>query len=108
MPVSGLPVAVIVNNLHRQERKKPTWRNTRRYSTTSAYSLTSPSAHPGCSLSSHPTTSLEKAAFKRFATLPSLQSYAVERGIQQGIPWNFRIFSEFAILLPVVPLGRDC
>ena len=41
------------------KRKKPTWRNTRRYSTTSAYSLTSPSAGPGRSLSSHPTNSLE-------------------------------------------------
>ena len=41
------------------ETKKPTWRNTRRYSTTSAYSTTSPPARPGCSPSSHPTTSLE-------------------------------------------------
>jgi len=35
--------------------KKPTWSNTRRCSTTSAYSSTSPPAQPGCSLSSHPT-----------------------------------------------------
>ena len=41
--------------MHDRERKKPMWRNTRRRSTTSAYSLTSPSARPGCSLSSHPT-----------------------------------------------------
>jgi hypothetical protein len=31
------------------------WRNTRRYSTTSAYSSTNPPAPPSCSLSSHPT-----------------------------------------------------
>src|SRR5579862_1704045 len=40
-------------------KKKPTWRNTRRYSTTSAYSLTSLPARPGCPQSSHPTISLE-------------------------------------------------
>ena len=39
----------------RQERKKPTRSNTRRYSTTSAYSSTSPPAPPGCPSSSHPT-----------------------------------------------------
>ena len=38
------------------KRKKPTWRNTLRYSTTSAYSPTSLSAQPSCSSSSHPTT----------------------------------------------------
>ena len=42
-----------------QEQKKPTWRDTRRYSTTSAYSSTSPPVGLGCSLSSHPTTLLE-------------------------------------------------
>jgi len=36
--------------------KKPTWLNTQRYSTTSAYSSTSPSDHPGCSSSSLPTS----------------------------------------------------
>ena len=41
-----------------QKTKKPTWRNTRRYSATSAYSSTSPPAQPGCSPYSHPTTSL--------------------------------------------------
>ncbi len=51
--------AVIVNALHDQEQKKPTWWNTQGYSTTSAYSSTSLPAQPGCSLSSHPTTSLE-------------------------------------------------
>ena len=51
--------AVIVNALHHQEQKKPTWWNTQGYSTTSAYSSTSLPAQPGCSLSSHPTTSLE-------------------------------------------------
>jgi hypothetical protein len=45
---------------HRQEQKKPTWQNTRRYSTTSAYSSTSPPAGPGCYSPSHPTTSATK------------------------------------------------
>ena len=45
--------------LHGLITTKPTWRNTRRYSTTSAYSLTNPPARPGCSLFSHPTFSLE-------------------------------------------------
>jgi hypothetical protein len=36
--------------------KKKTWRNTRKYSATSAYLLTSHSENPNCSLSSHPTT----------------------------------------------------
>ena len=36
--------------------KKPTWRNTRRHSTTSAHSSTSPPALPSCPLSSRPTT----------------------------------------------------
>ena len=40
------------------QRKKPTWWNTHRYSTTSAYSLTSPPVGPGCSSSSLPTTSI--------------------------------------------------
>ena len=44
----------------RQEQKKPTWRNTLRYSTTSAYSLTNPPEVPGCPSPSHPTTALEK------------------------------------------------
>ena len=39
-------------------KKKPTWPNTlKRYSTTSAYSSTSPPNDWGCPLSSHPTTS---------------------------------------------------
>ena len=38
-----------------QPRKKPTWRNTRRCSTTSAYSLTGHPDCPRCHLSSHPT-----------------------------------------------------
>src|SRR5208282_3657867 len=40
----------------RQERKKPTWRNSRRNSATSAYSSTNLPAEPGCSSSSHPTS----------------------------------------------------
>ena len=51
--------AAIVNVVHDQERKKPTWGNTRRCFTTSAYSSTSPPAWPSCSLSSLPTVSLE-------------------------------------------------
>ena len=38
-----------------QERKKPTWSNTQRDSTTSAYSATSPPVGPGCPSSSRPT-----------------------------------------------------
>ncbi len=41
----------------RQVQKKPTWQNTRRRSTTSAYSSTGRPAGPGYPLSSHPTTS---------------------------------------------------
>jgi hypothetical protein len=41
-----------------EAKKKPTWSNTKRYSTTSAYSLTSPPARPDRPLSSHPTTSI--------------------------------------------------
>jgi hypothetical protein len=55
----GTTRGVLANVAHRQEQKRPTWRNTRRYSATSAYSLTSPPARPGCSLSSHPTISLD-------------------------------------------------
>ena len=36
-------------------KKKPTWWNTLRHSTTSAYSSTSPPVRPGCPLSRHPT-----------------------------------------------------
>src|SRR5258708_5916995 len=39
------------------KEKKPTWWNTLRYSTTSAYSLTDPPVRPGYPSSSHPTTS---------------------------------------------------
>ena len=38
-----------------RKQKKPTWSITRRCSTRSAYSSTSPPAGPGCSSSSHPT-----------------------------------------------------
>ena len=54
-----LTVQTSLDHGGRHEQKKPTWRNTRRYSTTSAYSSTSPPARPGCSLSSHPTIALE-------------------------------------------------
>ena len=43
-----------------RKRKEPTWRNTLKCSTTSAYSLTSLPAQPGCFSPSHPTTSLTK------------------------------------------------
>ena len=39
-----------------QKTKKPTWRNTSRYSATSAYSSTNPPAMPGCISASHPTS----------------------------------------------------
>ena len=39
-----------------QGTKKPTWWNTLRYSTTSAYSATSLPERPGCPSSSHPTS----------------------------------------------------
>jgi hypothetical protein len=42
-----------------EPKKKPTWWNTRRHSTTSAYSSTGPPARPGCPSSSFPTTSTE-------------------------------------------------
>jgi len=50
----GPPSVVAAVPQHRK-RKKPTWRNTRRYSITSAYSTTGPPAEPSCSSSSHPT-----------------------------------------------------
>lgn len=39
-----------------KQQKKPTWQNTLRCSTTSAYSLTSHPAQPGCPSPSHPTS----------------------------------------------------
>ncbi len=39
-------------------QKKPTWPNTRRHSTTSAYSSTGLPARPGCPSPSHPTSKL--------------------------------------------------
>src|ERR1700731_3232390 len=42
--------------LAERHKKKPTWSNTFRHSTTSAYSATSRPARPGCSSSSLPTT----------------------------------------------------
>src|SRR5579872_5881008 len=68
------------------QRKKPTWPNTRRYSTTSAYSLSSllvpvtmRQSHcdqPSCSLFSHPTNSSGSASEAIFnvdnASLPCL------------------------------------
>ena len=56
--IQGSPLAGAAIRQHRKT-KKPTWRKTRRYSTTSAYSSTNPPARPGCPLSSHPTISLE-------------------------------------------------
>jgi hypothetical protein len=47
-------------------QKKPTWRNTLKYSSTSAYSLTSPLAQPACSLPSHPATSINSRAKAQF------------------------------------------
>lgn len=48
--------------LHRK-RKKPTWQNTLRHSTTSAYPSTSLPAMLVCSSSSRPTTSLQPIIF---------------------------------------------
>ncbi len=59
--ISGETLCASVSSEHyvQPRTKKPTWQNTHRYSTTSAYSLTSPSAPPRCPLSSHPTISRE-------------------------------------------------
>jgi hypothetical protein len=54
----GPPLVVTAVPQHRKQ-KKPTWRNTQRYSTTSAYSSTSLPLQADCSLSSHPTTLVE-------------------------------------------------
>jgi hypothetical protein len=90
--------------LFRPRTKKPTWRNTRRYSTTSAYSLTSPPKPPGCSLSSHPMKSIGEAAGNRAMTPPLDQSYVAGRGIQQGMQWALA-FSPICLPL-IMPLGR--
>lgn len=55
------------------KQKKPTWRNTRRFSTTSAYLLMSLPDKPGCSSNSHPNTSLPS----RFAARGSLTRAAM-------------------------------
>ena len=47
-----------------KKTKKPAWWNTRRYSTTPAYSSTNLPAQPGCSSSSCPTTLLESLVVK--------------------------------------------
>src|SRR5207237_3555619 len=65
-----------------QSKKKPTWWNTLRYSTTSAYSLTSPPARPGCSSSSHPTTSIDIYRSVRLRTPIATILYGPERGKQ--------------------------
>src|SRR4051812_5720233 len=48
---------LVVPNARATERKKPTWWNTRRYSTTSAYSSTGPPPMAECLLNRHPTSS---------------------------------------------------
>ena len=68
----GSPVAVAAIPQHRKQ-KKPTWQNTLRYSTTSAYSSTSPPAPPSCSLASHPTTANQLLA-KPHSSSPRLRS----------------------------------
>ena len=91
---------------YRRKRKKPTWRNTLRYSTTSAYSLTSPPARPGCSLSSHPTTSNQlasRAAF-RFSTAP-LTAVIVRRG--RGRQVDVIIARRFAKSVRHAPFSRN-
>src|SRR5271157_2538678 len=69
------------------EIKKPTWRNTQRYSTTSAYSSTSPPAWPGCPLPSHPTTSIQifsgaECESTRAPWLPSLSGAGTEKQVK--------------------------
>ena len=59
LPLHALPAPIV--SLHNQERKSRL-RNTPSYSTTSAYSSTSPPARPGCPLSSHPTTSNQSSS----------------------------------------------
>ena len=59
--------------------KKKTWRNTREYSATSAYLLTSHSENPNCTLSSHRTTN---ASRKR---LPQLLTSADEAIVRTSI-----------------------
>jgi len=54
------------------QRKKPTWLNTGRCSTTSVYSSTSLPAKPDCPSSSRPTT---VGGAERTRTSPSLQFY---------------------------------
>ena len=63
--ISSLSIGLIAGHCDRRvtETKKPTWLNTHRCSTTSVYSSTSSPAKPGCSSSSHPTTSFEAKTF---------------------------------------------
>ena len=53
---SGASLVPATAGCHRKRKKKPTWQNTQRHSTTSAYLLTSPPDQPGCPLPSRPTT----------------------------------------------------
>ena len=65
-PVSGTVTHRLEHRLRLSRKsesklqKKPTWPNTLRHSTTSAYSLTSLPAKSGCSLSSHPTNGIPR------------------------------------------------
>ena len=87
MPVGG-----------RQEQKKPAWRNTRRHSTTSAYSSTNPPAGPGCSLSSHPTTSNQSSCGTAFqsAAGPLHRIHYIRRNGESKGDWGlcFRLASK--------------
>ena len=68
-----------------ENKNKPTWRNTRRYSTTSAYWLTSPLARPSPALSSHPTISLERLGQNAPRLFLSLLLYAAKRAKAIGL-----------------------
>jgi hypothetical protein len=67
----------------RKKRKKPTWRNTLGYSTTSAYSPTSSPARPGCPSFSHPTTSDEPKTFRSGSINDSILGLAIRKASAQ-------------------------
>ena len=99
LTASGMTLRVMPD----AQTKRPTWRNTHRYSTTSAYSLTSPPEWSGCSPSSHPTTSLAKP-HSLTLRLSHRSNHTRPGGKGNRIPC---FFSEVAILLPVLALETD-
>src|SRR5207247_10663527 len=68
------------------KKKKPTWSNTLRYSTTSAYSSTGPPARPSCPSPRHPTYSIQAvlgAELKFTRPLLLAQLYRLEQEKQE-------------------------